>query len=97
VRLPDLGGHRLAGHVGEPQVQDDDVWVDLLDEQQRLGARGCGDDRQPLALEVDAHQVADLRLVLDDEDSGRHDSSIVHGNHGAVAPSPHRLHIAVRP
>ena len=56
-------------HVGEHHVEDDQVGFLLEDGRDRLGAVGDGPDLEPGESEARDEQVADVRLVVDDEDA----------------------------
>ena len=63
----DFTGDVLTGHVGQPQVQHDQVRAGLAGEGDRLGPGPGGDDGEPVMLEIGAQQVTDLPLVLDNQ------------------------------
>jgi hypothetical protein len=79
----DLADHRPPADVGQPEVDDQQVGGAVAPQLERLGARAGCQDTEALALEVAAHEVTDLGLVLHDEDQRRHG--------GAVLRSPLRV------
>ena len=56
-------------HVGEHHVEDDQVGLLLEDGRDRLGAVGHGLHLETRESEARDEQVADVRLVVDDEDA----------------------------
>jgi hypothetical protein len=76
-KRPDLARHLLAGHVRQAQVEDEQVRRRGTCERNGLGARLGGQDAEAFAFEIAADEVADLALVLDDEDGG---GATVHAN-----------------
>ena len=64
----------LAGHVGQAEVQHDEVRPRVGGHRDRLGAGTRREDTQALALEVAADELPDLGFVLDDQDQRRHGS-----------------------
>ena len=51
---PDFPGDVFAGHVGQPQVQHDQVGTGLAGERDRLGPGPGGDDGEPVVFEIGA-------------------------------------------
>jgi hypothetical protein len=63
---------RIAVHVREPEVEDDELGARRLGQHDRLGAGGGRDDLEALPFEVGADEIPDLPFVLDHEDRRRH-------------------------
>ena len=76
----------FAGDLREHEVQDDEAGGSALDLGEGFGAGGGGADREAVALEVAADDVADGGFVVDHEDGV--------GVHGVVATSSARLFIS---
>ena len=60
--------HRPPVQLGKHQVEDDERRPMALDGVEGGRAVGRGHDREPVALEVCAHEADDLGVVVDDED-----------------------------
>ena len=65
---PDLAADLEAVELWQHQVEDHERRVVPAEERQRLLAIGRRDDGEPFLLEVQAQQVDDVALVVDDED-----------------------------
>ena len=66
----DLTHDFLSGDIGQPEVQDEQVWGGLSRQADRLGAGPGAQHGQTVVFEVGAQQVTDLPLVFDDQDAG---------------------------
>ena len=63
--------HGLAAQSGQHEVEHDEVdRASALDGLDRRAAVTDDGDRVAVALEVEAQEVAEARLVLDDQDPG---------------------------
>ena len=72
VLLADLTAKGKAGDVGEHHVQDSQIQGDGAHHLQRGGAAAAFVDGKALALEIDLHQVGDLRFIIHHQDMGLH-------------------------
>ncbi len=74
VKLP----HEIqAALAAEVDVDQRDVWMELLDASQRLGtARRHAYDRDPLKFQEASRSVQELRAVVDDQTAQRHGSRV---------------------
>src|SRR5688500_4013240 len=87
---------RVAAPVGEVDVEEDDVGVELLDQRHRLGhAPGRTDDFDCVA-ELRAHSGEEERVVVDEDDPRLHDALLGRRSSTSV-PSPGVLAIVARP
>ena len=68
VVAADGADHGPPVELGEHQVEHDERRLVRLDRVERRRPVGRGHDREPVALEVRAHEPDDLRVVVDDED-----------------------------
>src|SRR3990170_4566371 len=91
ARAPELAGDGLARHIGQAEVEQDQVGARGGRQREGLGAASRREDREPRALEVPAEQGADLRLVLDHQDRLRHLRLL-----GRVRPPAPRPALSVR-
>ena len=66
--LADLAADRQPIHAWQHDVQDDEVGLHLGEAGDRIGSVGDGLDLVTLPAEVDAGQLQDVLLVVDDED-----------------------------
>ena len=64
----DLAAHLPAVQLGEHQVEDDERWVVPLVEDERLATFARGQHLEALLLEVEADEIDDVALVVDDQD-----------------------------
>jgi hypothetical protein len=69
---PDFRGHLVAVEVRQHHVQEDQVGRLGAPQPEPLGAIGCGDDVVALLLERVLQETLDIRVIIDDEDLGRH-------------------------
>ena len=68
--------HGLAAQSGQHEVEHDEVDAVRLDGLDRRSPVADDGHRVPVALQVEAQELAEARLVLDDQDprGGRHGS-----------------------
>ena len=71
----DLGRHLVAVQLGQHDVQEDQVRRLCAPQPEAFGSVRGDDDVVPLLLEGVLQQSLDIRVVIDDEDLGRHQSS----------------------
>jgi hypothetical protein len=69
---PDARGHLVAVELGQGHVEEDERRALGLPEPDALGSVGGRDCLGALLLERVRQQALDVRVVVDDEDLGRH-------------------------
>src|SRR5207249_6600691 len=74
--------HLEPAHVREAEIELDDVRPPIAGHLDALGARGGVHDVLAVALEGEAHELADGRVVFDDQNP--HRPSPPRGRHGRV-------------
>ena len=68
-----VAGDLEPAHVGQPDVEQDDVRLELLRGAQGAGAvRGLADHRPSVALQRAPRRPAEAGVVVDDQHAGRH-------------------------
>ena len=75
VFLADLAAKGKAGDIGEHHVQNSQIQGDGAHHLQRGGAAAAFVDGKALALEIDLHQIGNLRLVVHHQNMGFHGHS----------------------
>ena len=88
--MPQGPEHVDAVEIGEPDIEDDEVKRHrclLRDLTQGVGAGACFDDGKPIVLEVGAQDLADLLLIVDDEQSAGHGAGRGHDTPAATTAS----------
>jgi hypothetical protein len=93
----DLAQDAVAVHVGQPDVEQDEVGPLLLDQRQRLGSGSRLDDLHvaPLQLESEPNGAADLGVVVDEEKL--HDRPPAGMTRWKVLPRPTSLSTSMPP
>ena len=79
---PDLGRDLVAVELGQHDVEQDQVGRLGAPQAEPLRAVGRDDDVVALLLEGVLQESLDVRVVVDDEDLGRHQSSTEHAGSG---------------
>ena len=89
---PDLGRDLVAVELGEHDVEEDQVGRLGSPQAESFRAVGRDDDVVALLLQRVLQETLDVRVVIDDEDLGRHQSSIeLTGRHHPLSGPARRL------
>jgi hypothetical protein len=91
--LPDLGRDLVAVELRQHHVEQDQRRILGAPEAEAFGAVGGRDDLEALLLQGVLKQALDVRIVVDDQDLGRHRSVslLSPGTRGNVAIRPARV------
>ena len=76
-RVPQLAAHVDARDLRQHHVEQDEVGPHGVEQVERLGAVAGDLHPEPLALQPDGQGLDEGLLVLDDEDRGRRQSSLI--------------------
>ena len=82
-------GHGEPVHVGEHHVEHHEVGLDLAREAQRGASVGGGVDLEAREPQGGRQQLADVRLVVDDEQTCLGRAGRVGGRHGSSLAPDH--------
>src|SRR5204862_5086456 len=75
-------------HLGEHKVEDDEVGFALTEHLEGLLAVGSRDDLMAVTPQIEAHDLADVGLVVDDKDLRHVNLRLSAGRARASAPGP---------
>jgi len=78
----DAAADLVAVQLGQHEVEDDEVGLLGLEGGQRRAAIVGGHDPVPVALEVGAHELHDLAIVVHDEDGAGGAGHEAHASRG---------------